>query len=69
MAKIKWKVQYRVKRGAKWKNTPFNCLTRRAAREIGQTLRNGSIDHFYTDSIYGPYGFGNTRVVAVRGKK
>lgn len=66
MPKNKWKVQYRDKRGAKWKNVPVNYSTRIIARSVGVMLRDGSIDYGDWHDIYGPFGFGNTRVVRVK---
>lgn len=56
MAKIKWKVQYRKSRKGRWLNTWPMHATRKEAR-------GWSISERYF------HGFGNTRVVAVRGKK
>lgn len=65
MPKNKWKVQYRGRRGAKWKTLPASYSTRLVARGVGVTLRHGSVD-CGQPIIYGPFGFGNTRVVRVK---
>lgn len=64
MAKIKWRVQVRKSRKHAWRNKGL-FATRADARMSARAWR-------YIEPVSSAqdgYGFGNTRVVAVRGKK
>ncbi len=64
MPKNKWKVQYRVKRGSKWRTAPWTNETREVARLEVAIMR--AAGYTVGAATYGPFGFGNTRVVRVK---